>query len=108
MAEDLSPEDGRPPEDARLEAALRSQERLGWAISALAVLATIGFMVAITLDWPVLGRSLFGHAINGFTVTALCLLALFIVAVLLFSAVANRTDKLRGAGARNASGEGGR
>jgi uncharacterized membrane protein (DUF485 family) len=100
MAEDSS------PDEARLEAALRGQERLGWAISALAVLLTIAFMVAITLDWPVLDRPLFGHAISGFTVTALCLLALFIVTILLFSAVANRTDKLRGTSARNDVSEG--
>ncbi|KQX22810.1 MULTISPECIES: DUF485 domain-containing protein [unclassified Sphingomonas] len=96
MAEQLSPEEAGPPADARLEAALRSQERLGWTISALAVLVTIAFMVAMTLDWPVLDRTLFGHAVSGFTVAALCLLALFIVGILLFSAVANRTDKLRG------------
>lgn len=90
MAEDIS------PEDTPLEAALRRQERLGWLISALAVLLTAGFMVAITADWSVLSQPLFGHSVNGFTVTALGLLGLFIVAILIFSTVANRTDRLRG------------
>lgn len=94
MAEDIS------PEEDRLEAALERQERLGWVISALAVLLTAGFMVAITADWPVLSRPLFGHSVNGFTVTALGLLGLFIVAILIFSTVANRTDRLRGNGGK--------
>ena len=82
-------------DNARLERALRAQERLGWVISALAVLLTAGFMVALTLDWQPLARSLFGHAVTGFAVAAMALLALFIAAIALFSTVANRNDALR-------------
>ncbi|ARR54848.1 hypothetical protein HY78_16085 [Rhizorhabdus wittichii DC-6] len=89
MADDIS------EDEARLERALRAQERLGWIISALAVLLTAGFMVALTLDWPLLARSLFGHAVTGFAVVAMGLLSLFIAAIALFSAVANRNDALR-------------
>lgn len=89
MTDDIS------EDEARLERALRAQERLGWIISALAVLLTAGFMVALTLDWQPLARSLFGHAVTGFAVAAMALLALFIAAIALFSTVANRNDALR-------------
>lgn len=82
----------------------RRKQRLAWSLSAMTVVATAAYFVAVTSDAPLLARVVLGRNITLAVVAAVLLIALSVFTVIVNARLANRIDALAAARARPACG----
>lgn len=81
-------------EDQSSPAVSRWRDRLAWVIPALTSTACAGFFVAFAMRAPWLTQSADGRSLSRATVIAVILLAAMALAIMSYTFIAARTDRI--------------
>ena len=81
-----------PAQDRPIERLLQRQRALGWSLSFVMLLMTVGFFALMSLDAPILTRIAFGHAVTVAHVAAVAIILLSLLSIAIFGWQARRID----------------